>query len=371
MVTLLTEIPEYCFPHELRTLRLSSTEDCEIKITCNGQEVLFTLTPDADGNITIDEFDGLLRDLADHVPQRCTIEWNEEASISFLLLPCSICLSNKAAVVCKNSFLTLQTGEKHTYLGAQEYICFFDNSESRPFFALSLLWVNKRSGKTKSQFFLETAGLSVTDKGNGYFFLAFSTSQFDPPSEGYILHTITATAGKERTQVFRVMPAIDADPVTLVFRNCFGQIESFVFNRRLAAARHSPSELGLCARLAQTFHFFGNTTEELKPTRSSASFQGTTRNYLVESVPEYTSVTAPLRPVDIAPFEDLCSSTLVYLSADEGEEICITDNELSLSNNRYEPQRGSIKWRYATNSRRFVLSTPKRTFDSTFDTSFS
>ena len=345
MVTLLNEIPEYCFPHELRTLRFSATEDCEIKISCNGQEVLFTLTPDADGNVTIDEFDGLLRDLADHVPQRCTIEWNEEASISFLLLPCSICLSNKAAVVCKNSFLTLQTGEKHTYLGAQEYICFFDNSESRPFFALSLLWVNTRSGKTKSQFYLETAGLSVTDKGNGYFVLAFSTSQFEPPSEGYILHTITATAGKERTQVFRVMPAIDADPVTLVFRNCFGQIESF--------------------------HFFGNTTEELKPTRSSASFQGTTRNYLVESVPEYTSVTAPLRPVDIAPFEDLCSSTLVYLSADEGEEICITDNELSLSNNRYEPQRGSVKWRYATNSRHFVLSTPKRTFDSTFDTTFS
>ena len=344
MVTLLTEIPEYCFPHELRTLRLSSAEDCEIKITCNGQEVLFTLTPDADGNVTIDEFDGLLRDLADHVPQRCTIEWNEEASISFLLLPCSICLSNKAAVVCKNSFLTLQTGEKHTYLGAQEYICFFDNSESRPFFALSLLWVNKRSGKTKSQFYLETAGLSVTDKGNGYFVLAFSTSQFEPPSEGYILHTITATAGKERTQVFRVMPAIDADPVTLVFRNCFGQIESF--------------------------HFFGNTTEELKPTRSSASFQGTTRNYLVESVPEYTSVTAPLRPVDIAPFEDLCSSTLVYLSADEGDEVCITDNELSISNNRYEPQKGSVKWRFARDGRRFTLSTPKRTFDNTFDASF-
>ena len=344
MVTLLNEIPEYCFPHELRTLRLSSTEDCEIKITCNGQEVLFTLTPDADGNVTIDEFDGLLRDLADHVPQRCTIEWNEEASISFLLLPCSICLSNKAAVVCKNSFLTLQTGEKHTYLGAQEYICFFDNSESRPFFALSLLWVNKRSGKTKSQFYLETAGLSVTDKGNGYFVLAFSTSQFEPPSEGYILHTITATAGKERTQVFRVMPAIDADPVTLVFRNCFGQIESF--------------------------HFFGNTTEELKPTRSSASFQGTTRNYLVESVPEYTSVTAPLRPVDIAPFEDLCSSTLVYLSADEGDEVCITDNELSISNNRYEPQKGSVKWRFARDGRRFTLSTPKRTFDNTFDASF-
>ena len=345
MVTLLNEIPEYCFPHELRTLRLSSTEECEIKISCNGQEILFTLTPDAGGNVTLDEFDGLLRDLADHVPQRCTIEWNEGASISFLLLPCSISLSHSAKNLCKSSFLTLQTGTKHTYLGAQEYLCFFDNSESRPFFALSLLWVNKRSGKTKSQFFLETAGLSVTDKGNGYFVLAFSTSQFEPPSEGYILHTITATAGKERTQVFRVMPAIDADPVTLVFRNCFGQIESF--------------------------HFFGNTTEELKPTRSSASFQGTTRNYLVESVPEYTSVTAPLRPVDIAPFEDLCSSTLVYLSADEGEEICITDNELSLSNNRYEPQRGSVKWRYATNSRHFVLSTPKRTFDSTFDTTFS
>ena len=29
----------------------------------------------------------------------------------------------------------------------------------------------------------------------------------------------------------------------------------FVFNRRLAAARHNPSKLGFCARLAQTFVF--------------------------------------------------------------------------------------------------------------------
>lgn len=344
MVTLLTEIPEYCFPHELRTLRFSATEDCEIKISCNGQEVLFTLTPDAGGIVSLDEFDGLLRDLADNNPQQCTIEWNEGASISFLIIPCSIGLSHGAVDFCKRSFLTLQTGTKHTYLGAQEYLCFFDNSSSRPLFALSLLWINKVSGKTKSQFFLESAGLSVKEAGNGYFVLAFSTSQFKPPSEGYVLHTITATAGKERTQAFRVMPAIDADPVTLVFRNCFGQMESF--------------------------HFFGITTEELKPTRSSASFQGTTRNYLVESVPEYTSITGTLRGGDLAPFEDLCSSTLVFLSAADGDEVCITDNELSISNNRYEPQKGSVKWRYARDGRRFTLSTPKRTFDNTFDASF-
>ena len=29
----------------------------------------------------------------------------------------------------------------------------------------------------------------------------------------------------------------------------------FVFNRRLAAARHNPSKLGFCSRLAQTFVF--------------------------------------------------------------------------------------------------------------------
>ena len=43
----------------------------------------------------------------------------------------------------------------------------------------------------------------------------------------------------------------------------------FVFNRRLAAARHSPSELGLCARLAQTFVSGKLILECSLPTRSA------------------------------------------------------------------------------------------------------
>ena len=45
---------------------------------------------------------------------------------------------------------------------------------------------------------------------------------------------------------------------------CSRLAQTFVFNRRLAAARHSPSELGLCARLAQTFLFFQNSGETMR-----------------------------------------------------------------------------------------------------------
>ena len=45
----------------------------------------------------------------------------------------------------------------------------------------------------------------------------------------------------------------------------------FVFNKRLAAARHSPSELGLCARLAQTVVSGKLILEFSLPIRSAVS----------------------------------------------------------------------------------------------------
>ena len=58
----------------------------------------------------------------------------------------------------------------------------------------------------------------------------------------------------------------------------FGLTKSFVFNRRLAAARHSPSELGLCARLAQTFidiYHSVHSAGVLQNARKNAPFQST------------------------------------------------------------------------------------------------
>lgn len=60
----------------------------------------------------------------------------------------------------------------------------------------------------------------------------------------------------------------------------------------------------------------------------------------------------------------------MLLDAENGTEVCITDNDFKLSSDLYEPQEGNITWRYASRSRRFEAETAVRTFDSTFDNTF-
>ena len=184
---------------------------------------------------------------------------------------------------------------------------------------------------------------SAVSAGTNYHRLDVSPAQFTPPAEGFALRSYTVAAGK-RSLRFILCPVLDAKPLTFVFRNCFGQLESF--------------------------HCFGTMQQEVKPTRSTASFAGKTRNYRVQSAPEFTAQTGILRPCDFALFEDLCTADYVLLDAENGTEVCITDNDFKLSSDLYEPQEASITWRYASRARRFEVEPDVRTFDNSFDNTF-
>ena len=224
-------------------------------------------------------------------------------------------------------------GPKPTYLGTEE-ILFADNINKA---TATPVWVNPKTGDVKETVVsLQVSGDNVSARIN------VSPSIFTAPADGYVLHSYTINADGRIAQ-FVLRTCADATPVTLQFKNCFGFWE--------------------------TFHCFGNTLTELKPTRSSASFQGKTRNYRVLAIPETTAHTGVISPDLFDLFADLCAATSVAVLP-SNREICITDCDFKLSNDLYEPQQATIMWR---ESARAALHQPfdtVRTFDESFDETF-
>lgn len=343
MAILKKQLPVLGFPHEYDTIVFSADAPCEFAISCSAGGVLLKLSPNALGEIRIEDFAQVLRDFtADGKARDFTLSWAMGIH-EFTVLPCRFELTSRAFSFVDRHFLTLQQGAKPTYQGAQEFVTMYNSLTERDTFSLSLLWANPQTGEIRKTSLSEAQTEGVVSAGTNYYRLDVSPAQFTPPAEGFALHSYTVTAGK-RSLRFILCPVLDAKPLTFVFRNCFGQLESF--------------------------HCFGTMQQEVKPTRSSASFAGKTRNYRVQSAPEFTAQTGILRPCDFALFEDLCTADYVLLGTENGPEVCITDNDFKLSSDLYEPQEASITWRYASRARRFEAETAVRTFDSTFDNTF-
>ena len=343
MATLETLLPGFGFPHQYDSIVFSADAPCEFAISSNAGGVLLKLSPNALGEIRIEDFAQVLRDFtADGKARGFTLSW-EQNSKNFTVLPCRFDLSNGADTFVFTHFLTLQQGAKPTYLGAQEFVTLYTVFHSRDTFSLSLLWANQQTGEVRETSLSEEQTDGAVSTGKNYYRLDVSPAKFTPPAEGFALRSYTVAAGK-RSLRFILCPLLDAQPLTFVFRNCFGQLESF--------------------------HCFGTMQQEVKPTRSSASFAGKTRNYRVQSAPEFTAQTGILRPCDFALFEDLCTADYVLLGTENGTEVCITDNDFKLSSDLYEPQEGSITWRYANRARRFEVEPAVRTFDKSFDNTF-
>lgn len=343
MTTLKTLLPAFGFPQEYDNIVFSAETACEFEIACNEGSLLLKLSPNALGEIRIEDLAQVLRDFtADGKVHEFTLSWEENIQ-KFNVITCRFDLNKNAFTYCKKRFLTLQQGKKTTYLGAKEFVTMYNAFGARNDFSIALLWTNLKTAEIIETTLSEEQTQGVVSTDTNYYQLDVSPAQFTPPAEGFALHSYTVAAGK-RSLRFILCPVLDAKPLTLVFRNCFGQLESF--------------------------HCFGTIEQEVKPTRSSASFAGKTRNYRVLSAPEFTAQTGILRPCDFALFEDLCTADYVLLGSEQGPEVCITDNDFKLSSDLYEPQEASITWRYASRARRIETESDVRTFDNSFDNSF-
>lgn len=344
MAKLVTNIPNYGFPHQYDSVRFSASSPCRVTLSCDAGEAVFSLRPNSSMEIRLDDLAGLLRDFtSDGQARMFQLTW-DEGPYTFKVLPCRLTLSQSATAFCARHFLTLWEGAKPTYMGAKETVCVYNSGSQTDQFSVRLFWANPDTGKSRET----NTDDSEFDEGAtmdalGYIHFDVSPSRFYPPAAGFILCSYEVSCGL-RSQWFEVRSFRDAEPLTLLFRNCFGMLESF--------------------------HFFGAVSRELKPTRSAASFRGQTRNYRVDSVPEFTARTGVLRPEAFAAFEDLCSSTYVLLPSESNAELCLTDCDLKLSSDRYAPQQGTLTWRYARQARHYEVRNDAHTFDATFDSTF-
>lgn len=344
MATLLTTLPDYGFPHEYNSIRLSGTGLQKLELKSNGATIwTFNLYPGADGVLELSDFAALLRDLtADFEPRAFTISWSGGQK-EFTVLPCDIDLTTTAAEFCQRHFLSLCRGTRTTWERAVEYVTMYAHPDlgERDTFEMTLVWVNHHTGETEPVTLMEE-DQSVEELSPGMYRLAFCPRDFIPPAPDLYLLSIVVSAGK-RVQRFIPRPTM-VQPASVVFRGAMGQFEAF--------------------------HFFGSRLTELKPTRSTASFAGRTRNYQVKAVPEFTLTTGVLRPTETPLFEDLCASTLCYLGTLGGPELTITENELKITGDQYEAETATCTFRHAGRTPLYAPTEPAQTFDDTFDNSF-
>lgn len=344
MIQLKTNLPAVGFPHEYDAIEFTADAAATISLYCVDTDLgaSFSLTP-VDGHIRLEDVASLLRDLTGGgLNAFCELRW-EGGAQGFTLLPCRLDLEQTAAEWCPANFLGLRREVKRTYPGATERLTFYDDTTDPDTFAVRAVWANPSTGEVRTTELGPQDIPTATDADGVYYTATVSPELLRAPAAGYVLHSYTVTAGR-RTASFEVVHVLDADPVTLAYENCFGAPD--------------------------TFHFLGTTQEVVKPTRSSAQFAGRMRNYLVRSAPEYTSQTGLLRPDDLASLEDLCAATTVTYGDRSGPEICLTDNDYKISNDRYEGQTASVTWRYAGRSRHYAGRKHAGTFDNTFDKTF-
>ena len=340
MANFITPIPEFAFPHELDRIIISSTNKCTFEFfSANGVEMTLSLTPDANGQIIIEDFAQVLRDVtAESAGVMCEIyleelDASENSAAEFYVRACRQDLNTTAEEFCKKHFFSLVKGPKPTYMGAEELL-FADNINKA---VATLIWVNPENGDVKETTKdLGNSGDNLSSRIN------VSPSQFASPGAEYILHSYLVKAD-DRTAEFILQSCKDATPVSFMFRNAFGYLE--------------------------TFHCFGATLKELKPARSTAMFGGKTRNYRVLAVPEQTSHTGVIPSHMVPLFADLCSATFVKVLPSE-REVCITDCDFKISNDLYTPQQATISWREANRSTLHEPTESLRTFDKSFDNTF-
>ena len=334
-------LPAKGFPHEYDTISITASAATTITLMCEGVETKMTLTPDGAGVVALHGFAAILRDLtSDGKPRTFNLSVGSQ-NYSFKVLPCKIDLAVSTADFIARHFLTLQRGEKVTYDGATEILTFCNADDTPETPTVQALFYNPDTNKPWTGTYTDVLKTSTTV--DGFFRLEFNVGDFIARSNGLLLHSITVKVGA-REACYTIAPTMGRRPTTIIYKNAFGQDD--------------------------TFHFFGTTLTELKPTRSSASFSGKARNYKVSSIPEYRLTTGTLRPESFHAFEDVCSAELAYLDVKGRPEICIMENELKLSDDLHETQQGTLTFRFAQGVRLYDPNDPVRTFDDTFDKTF-
>ena len=340
MATLYANLPSVAFPHELDMLFFSSKEDFRVRITLEDKELLdVTLTPDSDSVAALYEMASLINDAIEGSMPVLTIFLDGENVAETSVLPCREILNRTAQDIQKEIFLTLSSGHtKRVPMDGSETLAWIVEGTD-PKVSIEAIWM----GNDIPAIYTSSQTISGTDDGD------IATADVSPrllkaPQDNCSLVSYTARVGRRRQAYLIYRADTDLHPVTaLRFRN--------IFNRD------------------DTFYFFGKVEQEVKPTYSSISVQGSTRNYRIETQPTWKAYTGPMDDAERLLFSDLEQALKVW-RMDDGTPLTLTECDYKSSNLLTEAPSESLTWREASEGITFKPAIPVRTFDSTFDTTF-
>lgn len=340
MAELLTDIPSMAFPHEVDVLAFSSSQDFRVRLTLEDEELLdVTLTPDASGAAALYGLASLINDSIEGSMPVLTISIDGQQAAETPVLPCRERLSGTAQDLQGKIFLTLSSGHtKRIPMDGNETLAWTVDGIT-PEVSIFATWV----GDDIPSIYTSEQTISGTDDGD------IATADVSPrllkaPQDGCTLVRYIASVGRRRQTYEIHRTGTDLCPVTgLRFRNIFNQDD--------------------------TFYFFGKMEQEVKPTYSSLSVQGHTRNYRIETQPTWKAYTGPMNDAERFLFCDLAQALQVW-RMDNGTQLTLTECDYKPSNMLTESPSGSLTWREAAEGCTFKPATPVRTFDKTFDKTF-
>lgn len=330
---------------EALEIMIDGHEGCTVTINSE----TFTLFPERENEVYLRGFRALVRQLS--AVRRSTeidvyvydLETGGNARVNFTVFACDVEMDaeDAADIMNGNRFLTCGH-EKRTYATADEYLYI----QKRGNATITSRWIVDGELVTGTQ---TVTGAGV---GNDCYQYTVSPARVTCPKAGETkrLLSYTVTAGVAKFSYIMVQDGA-FEPTSFTFYNAF--------------------------RITETFHFFGDRTDETKVERESGAFYTSyLHNYKRVQTKSTQVYSGYMLRGELPILEDLLvaeSPTVTcVLTGDKSTGVLITDHEVKNSESGKDALVASVTYRPSyINPRRHPSSKASRTFADQFDDSFN
>ena len=340
----LPQIMLACQVPEVLEIMIDGHEGCTVTINTE----TFTLFPERENEVYLRGFRELVRSFFTYYRstriemQIEDIETGQREQAIFDVYACDVEMDagDAAAVMNGDRFLTCGN-EKRTYATADEYLYKQKSGNA----TITSRWLVDGELVTGTQ---TVTGAGV---GNDCYQFTVSPAKVTCPKAGETkrLLSYTVTAGVAKFSYIMVQDGAFA-PTSFTFKNAF--------------------------RLTETFHFFGDRTDETKVERESGIINGNHHNYKRTQTKSTQVYSGYMLRGELPILEDLLVADIptvtCVLTADKSTPVLITDHEVKNSESGKDALVASVTYRASyINPRRHPSSKASRTFADQFDDSFN
>ena len=340
----LPQIMLACQVPEVLEIMIDGNKECSVDI--NNEK--FTLFHERENEVYLRGFRELVRSFFTNYRstriemQIQDIETGQREQITFDVYACDVEMDagDAAAVMNGDRFLTCGN-EKRTYATADEYLYKQKSGNA----TITSRWLVDGELVTGTQ--------TVTGAGvaNDCYQFTVSPAKVTCPKAGETkrLLSYTVTAGVAKFSYIMVQDGAFA-PTSFTFKNAF--------------------------RLTETFHFFGDRTDETKVERESGIINGNHHNYKRKQTKSTQVYSGYMLRGELPILEDLLVADIptvtCVLTGDKSTGVLITDHEVKNSESGKDALVASVTYRVSyINPRRHPSSKASRTFADQFDDSFN